>query len=106
MLWLQAESAAEVNLLPDIPSPGRLREVLLPAYTAPWLGLVPEQAPAGPAAAAAPASAAKPRSLIRQPVGSRLPTPRVRPSVEEMSQIIMQVSWCIKSPLLAILVAS
>lgn len=50
-----------------------LRQSLLHAYAAHWLGLVPEDKQS-----AAPASApVLHRSFFRQPIGSRLPVPRV-----------------------------
>lgn len=77
---LQDDVALPRNALPQVPSAEEVMAALLPAYAAYWLGLVPEQSgvPSSPGAAAAqlPAQPAK-QSLIRQPVGSRLPTPSV-----------------------------
>jgi hypothetical protein len=70
----QTESlqAAE-NALPRLPTAERLRAVLLAAWAAHWLGLVPEDA------APAPVRAERRCDLIRQPVDSRLPAPKVCP---------------------------
>ncbi len=74
---VQGDKAVPRNALPAMPSAEEVNAVLLPAYAAHWLGLIPEQGgvPSGPCAAAAQLSAKQ--SLIRQPVGSRLPIPSV-----------------------------
>ena len=68
------QDAALGCALPQLPEAAKMSDALLRAYAAHWLGLVPEQAPAG---AAPDAAALRPRSMMRQPVGSRLPLPQV-----------------------------
>lgn len=63
---------SEPAQLPDLE---QLRERLLHAYAAHWLGLVPEGAQSEGRAVGQPAMS----SLIRQPTGSRLPLPVVCP---------------------------
>jgi hypothetical protein len=68
------QDAALGCAVPQLPEAAHMSSVLLRAYAAHWLGLVPEQAGAG---AAPSAAALRPRSMMRQPVGSRLPLPQV-----------------------------
>ncbi|BDA50749.1 probable RNA polymerase II-associated protein 1 at N-terminal half [Coccomyxa sp. Obi] len=83
--WQEGDSDVRTNPLPKLPWGSEVRDELLPAYTAHWLGLIPEGRPPsatarGPRAPGGPPTAdmAPPpkQSLIRQTVGSRLPTPR------------------------------
>ena len=62
---------------PELPDAHDMSAVLLRAYAAHWLGLVPEQAQHGTPAATPAAAQGSALSLTRQPVGSRLPLPLV-----------------------------
>ena len=57
-----------------LPGTEQLGRGLLHANAAHWLGLVPEGQPQGESLAAD-----QPASFMRQPIGSRLPLPRVSP---------------------------
>ncbi len=83
--WKDLQSQGDVELkrnpLTELPTASAMRDELLPAYTAHWLGLIPEGPPPSATANGSPAAnrgAVPKQSLIRQPIGSRLPTPLVR----------------------------
>ncbi len=90
---MQGDSDVEGNPLLELPSASAVRDALLPSYTAQWLGLIPEGPPTpadadgsravngSPAADVARPAPLPKQSLIRQPVGSRLPIPPVGLSV-------------------------
>ena len=67
---MQNAAVSEPAQLPDLE---QLRKTLLHAYAAHWLGLVPEGTQPEGRAVGQPAMS----SLIRQPIGSRLPLPVV-----------------------------
>ncbi len=62
---------------PELPDANDMGAVLLRTYAAHWLGLVPEEAQHRTPAAMPAAAQGSVQSLMRQPVGSRLPLPLV-----------------------------
>ncbi|CAL8465149.1 g4684 [Coccomyxa elongata] len=76
--WQEGDLELKRNPLTELPTASAVWDELLPAYTAHWLGLIPEGPPPSATASGSPAANRGPvpkQSLIRQPLGSRLPTP-------------------------------